>query len=233
MNNLIVVLLIILIFLYNFKIAPSSANINESFIDSSMPITYNKIVLTKPTLPSSQYYFVAYSQLAFVIQTKINNLILSGKITINKELNNINDLEYAIKTELNSRPKNDILFAVEKSFINLSEIIKSSSFIIFNSNNKPQYLMNSSTSKSVASNVKNNLSHNNTILFINTSPSTNIATINNNNIISNFNDNTTSKLIELVPITFLNEKTRSPLYLVSLTNSNDNNYDIITEEFTF
>lgn len=241
MNNLIVVLLIILFFLFNYnmlftksKLKKVSSNSNERFTDiiSSAEkmdtLNYNILYLTKPILPSKHFYLVSYSQLAFTIQTKIIELIKTNEITIDSNLNNIADLEELIQYKLEYKPKHDILFAVDKSAINVNNLIQFSSTIVFDSDSKPQYLKDSTTLKIIVNNPRNSLSHNNTILFIKASNDANITTINDNNIISNFDDGNTRKLIELVPIRFFGETNNSPLYLVSLTNSTNNNYNINT-----
>jgi hypothetical protein len=212
-----------------------SSNSNERFTDITSSTeqmdthNYKILYLTKPISPDPkpQFYIVSYSQLASHIQSKIIELIESNEITIDSNLNNITDLKESIQHGLQNKPLNDILFAVPKSSITRPELIQSSSTIAFDSDNKPQYFKDSTTLKIIINNSRNRLSHNNTILFIKTSGEPNTTTINDNNVISNFDDGKMRKLIELVPIKII--ETTSQLYLLTLTNSNSNNYNITTE----
>lgn len=231
MNILIVILLIILFFLFNRS--PKTKNntvstikYNESFIDTK--ISYDIIYLTKPLNQSIEYYLVTFYQLSFEMQKKIINSIKNKNISIDENLNNLDDLlDVANKNKL-FIPRNDIIFAVEKPVVNLDNIIQNKSIIVLDSNNQGRYLNDFKNMNNILD-TKQNICHDNNILFLSNKLS-NIVTFNNNKAYSNFNDNSISKFIELTPILYTNNTTKEtetlPIYLVSLTNNDSKSVTI-------
>jgi len=214
MTILVLVLICIIIYLL-YKINEPFDNSlennslqNNSLQNNSLQYNENKVKgYNKYTLKynNEDYVLILYSQLNFLLQAKVCNMILNKEINLDIPYSEIKELKTASELQIPVVPRNDIIFAIKPQKLMNLELNRSRSILIFNELLKPQLY---DIDKSYINPLTYNLVELNDTILLN-------STIKNINI-DIYNNQISNKFIKLKQITDLE------LYEIILTDVDNN-----------